>query len=188
MITRSLIATLLLASVTAPAAAQGPAIRRPGFQGLAPEAVLGMRARLGLTKAQIDRLGALRREAVAERTAELSEMLELRSQLWAGDINRDEFAAKTEGRRAAVRSRAATRQNQVREVLTEEQREKLTELRRSAADRRMGEGRPGRGVWGPRRLIPGRSWEEGLRGRRLGPGRPGAEPWGPVEPPAPPEQ
>lgn len=130
--------------------------------GMSPEALLRMRQELGLTEAQVTRLEALRREGLAARRDQMAEMMDLRSQLQAGQITREQLRervqARAEARRAAADQRPVDR---AREVLTEQQRLRLAErqvdqMRRQMQGREMrqrpllGQGRPGVAGRGPR--------------------------------------
>lgn len=161
-----LLATALaLAAAISPLAAQDRAPRPRRAAVTSAEALLGMRARLGLSQDQIDRLSALRREALEERKARISALMDLRSEFRAGEINHDQFAARLSELREAVRARASERAGTLRDVLTAEQRQTLVELRRERLQRerfrwpgRFERWRPGPGPRG------GRPWPgPGLR-------------------------
>lgn len=153
-----------------PLVAQTPLAREPARRDIGVERVLGMRAQLGLTAEQIQKLEGLRKERLEARKARMSEMLELRSQLEAGDLTRDEFRARIQARGEELRSRAADRGAPAREVLTDAQREKLQQLGRQAIRRqrvmalrewrlRRGAGFGGDrgfGQFGPRGMGPSR--------------------------------
>ncbi|MBM4183528.1 MAG: hypothetical protein FJ207_04785 [Gemmatimonadetes bacterium] len=70
------------------------------------EAIIRARETLELTDAQIQQLDAIRREMVAQRTAEQAEMAELRSRLAAGQIRQSEVMGAREDRQAAAEDRA----------------------------------------------------------------------------------
>lgn len=132
--------------------------------GQSVEAIMRARETLALTDDQIGRLDAIRREIVSQRSAEMAEMSELRSQLAAGQIRQSEVMAAQEDRQAAAEGRAEERRARIDAVLTEEQRAQVEQLRTRAdrvRDRRQGfaPGRRnggGRGDFGPGGFGPGR--------------------------------
>jgi hypothetical protein len=97
--------------------------------GQGVEAIMRARESLALTEAQIGQLDAIRREIVAERSAEQAEMAELRSQLSAGQIRQSEVMAAQEDRQAAAEGRVEARRARIDAVLTEEQRASVELLR-----------------------------------------------------------
>ncbi len=124
-----------------------------------------MRERLELTEEQIADLDLIRREAVERRSAEATELAELRSRLAAGQIERSEMMAWMEERRDASEGVADERRARIDGVLTEDQLASLAEMRGrpgAFARGRMGI-RGGGGFRGPR----------GFRGARGGLGRGG---------------
>jgi len=127
------------------------------------EAIMRARERLELTEQQIAQLDAIRQEAVAQRSAEMARIAELRSQLEAGQIRRSDLMAAMEDQQDARQGRAEERRASIESVLTEAQRESLDTMRR-----RVDRQRPGAGRAGPRA-------RRGGPGRGIGPG-PGAEP------------
>jgi len=147
----------------------------PAPPPIAAERVLGMRAQLGLSAQQIDKLEAIRKEQLAERKTRMSEMLDLRSRLQAGDITRDQFRADLESRREAMRARGPQAGNRVREVLTDGQREKLQTMRRDAFRRQRAMAARGREFRRGGRANPGFGRERFRRGGfgpgAFGPGR-----------------
>jgi Spy/CpxP family protein refolding chaperone len=170
-------------AAAAPGAAQEERPRRPPAPAATPEGILALRARLGLTPGQIERLTALRQEAVSERQARLGRMLELRSRLGAGDLTRDEFLAQARSERESLRSRRTDRQERIGAVLTAPQREQLIALRRDRLSR-------ARASWHERgRVGPPR--RAGWMGERPGMRRSGPPAWRghhhgvPQRPPAP---
>jgi hypothetical protein len=130
-------AGVLLALGTAPMEAQSV------------EAIMSARARLELTEQQVERLDAVRREAVAQRNADAAQIAELRSQLEAGQIRRSELMAAQEDLRDARQARAEQRRASIDAILTDEQREAVQQMRTRAARTRPGIGRPGIGRSGP---------------------------------------
>lgn len=133
------------------------------------ESIMRAEERLELNESQLESLEALRREAVAERTAEMTEMAELRSRLEAGQIQRSELMAFTEERRDARQARAEERRERLEAVLTEDQLETLQQVRRRGrAGARLG-GRPG--LDGPGFAPRGRAGVRGPQSSRRGPPR-----------------
>lgn len=117
------------------------------------EAIMRARETLALTEDQISQLDAIRREIVAERSAERAEVDELRSQLAAGQIRQSELMAAQEARADAREARRADVQARVDAVLTEEQRASVERLQVRA--QRAGGRRPGFGPGGGRAFGPG---------------------------------
>jgi Spy/CpxP family protein refolding chaperone len=114
----------------------GRSIEAQGVEGI-------MRARetLALTEDQISQLDAIRREVVAQRSAEQAEIAELRSQLAAGQIRQSELMAAQEDRADAAQARGEDVRARVDAVLTEEQRAQVELLR--SRGQRVGARRPG---------------------------------------------
>ena len=181
----SIAATLgLMVALAAPAVAQQPpagerpsaprrqmAVRQPQMQrqaGPAPEMLLRLREELGLTEAQVARLETLRQEAVATRRERLGEALELRSQVQAGRLTREQLQERMRAR-VAARADAPAPGERVRAVLTDPQRVRLAELQVERLQRQVRmQGMRGRqGAMGGRGMMPG---------MRRGPGeRPGMQ-------------
>ena len=131
------------------------------------ESIMRAQERLELTEDQLEDLDALRRQAVQERTAEMAEREELRSQLEAGLIQRSELMAFMEERREARQAVAEERRSQLETLLTEDQLESLQQVRRRS---RMGVRPGGRsGLDGPGFAPRGRV--AGPQGSRRGPPR-----------------
>jgi hypothetical protein len=155
------IACALVVSSAVPVASQGV------------ERIMRARETLALTADQISQLDAIRREVVAQRSAERAEIEELRSQLSAGQIRQSQLMAAQEARMDAAQGRAEALGARVDAILTEEQRASV-ELMRGRADGLRGRrpaGRPGRGFApGGRGGIGGGFGPGGLRGRRGGGG------------------
>jgi hypothetical protein len=132
------------------------------------EAIMRARERLELTEAQVESLDALRREAVLDRTAEMAELQEMRSQLEAGQIQRSELMAFMEERRAGRQEAVERQRERVEAILSEDQLETLQQMRQR--QRRVGArpgGRPG--MDGPGFAPRGRAGLRGLQGPRRGP-------------------
>lgn len=126
---------VLLSGVATPARAQERQRERPergarpGFGGV--EAALRMREQLKLTEDQAKQLEALRKEIVAQRQSEASEMIDLRSRVEAGLIERDEAREQMEKRRESMREQMEQQRERIERILTDEQREQLRERARS---------------------------------------------------------
>jgi hypothetical protein len=118
------------------------------------EAIMGARERLELTEQQVQQLDAIRREAVARRTAEMAEIAELRSQLQAGQIRQSDLMAVMEDQRDAREARTEERRASIDAILTEAQRESVQQMRRRADRQRPGVGPRGGAGSGPR-VAPG---------------------------------
>ena len=161
-----------------------------GARGVAAqgvERIMQAREELALTDDQITGLDAIRREFVQERTAEMAEMAELRSQLEAGQIQRSDVMAAQEDRVAATEGR-------VDAVLTEVQRTQVEQMR-TRADRVRGRrqdiapngpggfgggaGRPGFAPGGRGGFGPGGRGPASPRGQRGGAGFGGPRGFGP---------
>ena len=141
--------------------------RRALRRGPSVERIMSMRERLGLTEEQIAQLDQIRAELVQERSAEMAGMAEMRSRLEAGQIRRSEMMAYLEERRDASRGQLEERRTRIEGLLTESQRESVSQMgdRARAFARGQARGRRGQGV------RPGRGWdrgERGIRGRRPG--------------------
>ena len=111
------------------------------------ESIMRARERLELTEVQIESLDNIRRETVEERTTEMAEMQELRSQLDAGQIRRSDLMAFMEERQEARAAVNDQRRARVETVLTESQLEMVQEMRRRGGRSGVGVrpgGRPGR--------------------------------------------
>lgn len=165
-----------------PVVAQNPPVERPAphprVQRFGVEEALRLRTTLQLTEQQITRLETLRRERVEAQAARMRDLMDLRSRLRAGTISREEFRNEVAARRDAQRARLAERGNPVADILTDRQRQQLTELRHDAMQRRFGlemrhHGWQGRGGFGPRMGLPRRPF--GGRGF----GTPGVRGWRP---------
>jgi len=136
------------------------------------EQVMRERERLELTEDQLTRLDELRRESVEQRTAGMTQLQELRSQLAAGQIRRSEMMAFMEDRRDERQTLAEQRREQIEAVLTEAQLETLQDLRRRNRRAEMGVrpgGRPG--MDGPGFAPRGRAEPRELQRSRRGPPR-----------------
>lgn len=165
------LAVLALAALLVPAdalAQRGPRGERgPAFHGDGDgpglEMIMRMRERLELTEDQIAQLDAIRQETVARRTAHRAEMDELRSQVRAGQLEREALREAMEARRETAEAMRDATRERVDAILTEAQREELDTLRREGRAfmrGRAGVRRGGRGFDGPR-------FQRGMRGPRM---------------------
>lgn len=142
------------------------------------ESIMRARERLELTDDQIESLDALRREVVQERTTEMAELAEMRSQLEAGQIQRSDLMAFMEDRREDRQGAVEQNRERVEAILTEDQLETLQQMRQR--QRRMG-ARPGgrSGMDGPGFAPRGRAGVGGPEGPRRGPPRAAPRGFGP---------
>lgn len=153
---------------------QAPRMRGPGI-----EAILTQRARLGLTDQQVTQLNTLRLETLETRQERMAEAARVRSDLAAGEITRAEAAARMQEFRSDAGPEAL--RARVDQILTEEQRNQLEEMRARSPRGMRGEagvrGRPGARNQPGMRGEPGARGEPGMRGRpgmRGDQARPGA--------------
>lgn len=150
-------------------ATQADAQRRPGARArtartLSAEQVLRSYERLELSAEQMTALEALQEDAIQRRRQGEDRLRELRSQLRGDEITRDFIREEVRGTAEATRQFVEAQQNRVREVLTEQQLDKVTRARRRSA---RGGGQSGRGV-GRARFRGGRGGSSGARFRRPG--------------------
>jgi hypothetical protein len=117
--------------------------------GLGVEAALRMREQLKLSDAQVNQLEALRKDIVAQRQNSAREMIDLRSRIAAGSLEREEARKQLQSRREAMRTALTQRHEQLGRILTEEQRDDLRRVQRQHARRMM------RGERGPRGIDRG---------------------------------
>lgn len=196
-------AALLAAVVTvAPLhldAQQGPGGRRGmamGPRGAGVEMIMRQRERLQLTEDQVERLDAIRREAVQRRAAHQTQMAELRSRVAAGEMEPGELREQAQAMRQGAEEIQRQQRERIEAVLTDAQKETLQEWGARARAFQMGRQSAlrggGRGGMGPGMgpgMRPGRAprggawqgfdggmrqrWAPGMRGRpgmRRGPG------------------
>lgn len=181
----------LAVTLAAPLAAQQPPQGRPGQPpeaaarrqamvrgqpprmqaGPSPEMVLRLREQLSLTDAQVSRLEALRQEGVAARRERMGEMLDLRSQLEAGRITREQLQERARARAETAQGPAQGPGERVRAVLNDQQRVRLAELQVERMQRQMRAQRGARQA--PPRIGAGRGVGPAPRPmiRRQAPGR-----------------
>jgi hypothetical protein len=136
--------------------------------GQSVERIMRARETLALTAEQISQLDAIRREVVAQRSAERTEMEELRSRLEAGQIRQSELMAAQEARADAAQGRAEAIRTRIDAVLTEEQRASVELM--STRGPRVGGRRPGFAPGGRGGAGGGGFGPVGPRGRRGGGG------------------
>ena len=130
------------------------------------EPIMRLGERLELTEDQLGQLDEIRRENVQRRTAEMAQMIEVRSQYAAGLIRRSDVMAAMEDRQEEARGRDGQQRERLESILTEGQQESLNSLRRRA---RVTADRGARGMRG-RGGPPGRDGFCRDRGGRQGPG------------------
>jgi hypothetical protein len=141
------------------------------------EVILRNREELELTEQQVQQLDAIRREMVQERTEEMAEMSELRSQLASGLVRESQLMAAREERQEGAQARLEQRRERIDAALTEAQRDEVSTLRRQAARGRMAAaGARGPGQGGRPGLAPGRGAQRGQPGPPGGPRRGGFGP------------
>jgi hypothetical protein len=141
------------------------------------EVILRNREELELTEQQVQQLDAIRREMVQERTEEMAERSELRSQLASGLIRESQVMAAREERQEGAQARIEQRRERVDAVLTEAQRDEVRTLRRQATRGRMAAaGARGPGQGGRPGFAPGRGAQRGQPGLPGGPRRGGFGP------------
>jgi hypothetical protein len=163
-----------------------------GVEAQNVESIMQARERLELTDDQNETLDNIRREAVQERTAQMAQMEELRSQLDAGQIRQSEMMAFMEELQDARQGVAEQRRERIESALTESQLEMVQATRRGAGRARVGRGGragPGGQGFGPRgragalgpQGFPGRRARAFFRDRspRRGPGGAGGQAFGP---------
>jgi len=163
---------------------RGPQMRgqqgRMGMQGQmrgraggaqAVEGIMRLHEQLELSEAQLDDLDAVRIASVQQRTAAMVEMTELQSQLSAGLIQPSDVMAAREQWAEANRGQAEQQREQLESILTEAQRESLTQLRREGRAFAAGRAGGGRGgaMRGNRSRGQGRGGFRGALGGQRGP-------------------
>ncbi len=167
MTTRRFVLTLLAATLAAsPALAQ--AAPRPERVGPAPETVLRLREQLGLSADQVTRLETIRRQNLEARRARMAERMDIRSRVQAGSLTREEARLMVAERMGAAAGSATEVRDRVNGVLTEAQRERVTNLRRGAMMMQRGQAMRGRGHGALGQRRPG---VVGTRGDRMRPDR-----------------
>ena len=156
----ALLAALLMVAGQADAQQRQRQGRARMGQNLSMEALLRSHERLELSSEQIQALEAMQEEEIQQRRQAEDRFRELRSQLRAGEITREQLRDQLEGVGEGGREAREARAEQVRDVLTEEQLDQLSRGRRRAA--RAG----GRAGSGARNLRRGRAPRLNDRPRR----------------------
>lgn len=126
---------------------QAAEAQRPRRQGSARprvpvEALLRSHERLELSSDQIKALEALQEETIAQRRQVQDLMRDLRSQVRAGDLTREQARERIEETAGENRESRKALQERVRGVLTDEQLAKVNRARQAQA-RMRGPARPG---------------------------------------------
>ena len=163
MYTRTLGTLSLALAMAAPGVAQDTTTRAPRTAPRpSAETVMRLRQELELTDDQVSQLDALRRDALATRQAHMAQMMELRSRQLAGELALEEWRTEMTKSRDDARERMDAQGERVAGVLTDAQRERLTELRRQEWRQQGRMGRGGRwegGGFGPNTGGPrGAGW------------------------------
>ncbi len=123
---------------------------------------------LALTEEQTAQLEALRTSCIERQQSHLSEAMELRSRLQAGQITPEEFREARQSRQETAQAARDQTRTSLEVILSKEQMSQLSQMQRRAT--RMtgrglrGQGRQGFGSRG-RQAYRGRS-HHGFRGRR----------------------
>ena len=117
----------MLSAQGAPLGGRGPQRPRPGM-GI--ERIMRMRDALELTDDQVRRLDELRREVLERRMERRGQIAELRSEVAAGLIEREEVREQVISLRDGMRETAEQRREQVMAILTDEQKEQWQSARR----------------------------------------------------------
>ncbi len=127
-------------------------------QRVSPETVLRMRKDLELSNDQITSLQALRQEGVEARKRQMSELMDLRSRMMAGDLPREDFQKEMHTRMETMRKNATSAPSvRAVTVLTKAQLDKVVAQRhdmfghRGRMGRGFGRGHFGQGGWDHRR-------------------------------------
>lgn len=121
------VAPLLQLSAQQPRMGHGGA--RMARAGFGVERLMGAREYLELTDNQIGELEELRIAGVEWRKQRANEMIELRSQVQAGLLDRDAAREQMVSHREEMRSFAEQRREFVSGILTDEQKEQIHEAR-----------------------------------------------------------
>jgi DNA-directed RNA polymerase beta' subunit len=155
---KTLGAICLTLAVAAPVAAQAGQGRQMGNHGPMPAQLLKLQMTLELSADQVEQLEALQTTFSEQRNARMDQARELREQMRSGDVTRNEMREQASAHREAGQEISAAHKRMIQEVLTDEQRGKLAEMREVA---QQGQ-RSRMGMRGQR----GRGGQQGVRGRR----------------------
>ena len=153
--------TAIMTVCAVPAFAQrgtGGEPRRDGMERMhagatGVEAALRMREQLKLNAGQVNQLEALRKEIVTQRQNAARDMIDLRSRIDAGLLEREAARKEMESRRDAMRETMKQRREQFEKILTDDQRDQLRQDMRQHARRMEMRGERG-----------SRGFERGFRG------------------------
>jgi Spy/CpxP family protein refolding chaperone len=158
-------AICLVLAVAAPASAQQGGNRR--HTGPMPVQLLKLKTTLELTDDQVAQLEALQDDFAEQRSVRQAQARDLREQAQSGDVTPNDLREQVAAHRESGREIAASHAQMVQQVLTDEQRGKLDEIRE--AGRQRGPGQRGmRGRRGPGNRQGLRSGRGGHRGTRPG--------------------
>ncbi len=126
----------MLGAQGAPMGGRGPrGPRGPGGpqghgRGMRIERIMRMRDALELTDDQFRRFDELRQEVLERREERMGQMAELRSEVAAGLVEREEVREQVMSLRDGMRETAEQQREQVLDILTDEQKEQLQSARR----------------------------------------------------------
>lgn len=132
-----------------------------------PEKLLTLRKTLELTEDQVVQLETLQEGFAEQQKARRAQAQEMREQVRSGDVTRNEMREQATARRESGQQISAAHKQMIEQVLTEEQRGKLTEIR--AAGRNQGSGQAGRRGQGQQGRHQGMKGGRGHKGGQQGP-------------------
>ncbi len=163
-------ALFLVGAVVADQAMAQMGQRRGGgrnFQARAGCAENALRSRdtLALTEEQTTQLEALRTSCIENQQSHLSEAMELRSKLQAGQITPEEFREARQSRQETAQAARDLTRTRLEAILTEEQMSQLAPMQQRAA-RMAGRGFRGQGFRGRGHDAFRDRSHHGFRGRR----------------------
>lgn len=141
-----------------------------------PAQLLSLRMTLELSDDQVAQLETLQEGFVEQRESRMDQAREMREQVRSGDVTRNEMQEQAKAHREAGQAISAAHKQMIDQVLTDEQRGKLTEMREAGQQRRSGQaGMRGRGQRGGQQGFRGARGHRGGRQsfRRSGRGRGG---------------
>jgi Spy/CpxP family protein refolding chaperone len=163
-------------AVSAPVAAQQG--RGHTQRGPMPAQLLKLKMTLELSDDQIAQLEELQSALGEQRAAQMEEARALRQQAMSGDATPNELREQMASRREAMREKATAHRQMIEQVLTDEQRGKLAELREAGQKGQAGKaGMRGRRGRGPQQGMRGSRGQRGhQRSFRRGGGRRGGPP------------
>jgi hypothetical protein len=157
------------------APARADSLRGPGV-----EAVLRLKTQLALTDDQVNRLDQIREEVVKQRIAHLTQMVELRSKVEAGEMKPADLRKEMQAQRDATAQARTQQLERVRAVLNDTQKQKIQQMQARARAFMMGRRSAMRRGW-MGRMGGARGWMMGGRGfaPRMQPGMWGRGGFGP---------